>query len=205
MMIRTTLTAAALAMLLVSPAWADDDQDRGVNDRYEHRYDRNDRNDRKDDRQDDSRDDRWRDDNDSNRGRTDDDRDGRRDDDRRRHDDWRDHDNWRRDGWRYDRGRDDNNWSRGRDRRYAPPDRYRADYGYRYGYELAWRDWDRHGRHDRRWHRRPESRYRFDFGYLSGYEAGWRDAEYYFGYGYRPSYWSRDPYGSWFFSFSLSG
>ena len=171
MMIRTTLTAAALAMLLVSPAWADDDQERGVNDRYEHRYDR----------------------------------DGRRDDDRRRHDDWRDHDNWRRDGWRYDRGRDDNNWSRGRDRRYAPPDRYRADYGYRYGYELAWRDWDRHGRHDRRWHRRPESRYRFDFGYLSGYEAGWRDAEYYFGYGYRPRYWSRDPYGSCFFSFSLSG
>ena len=177
MMIKSTLVAATLATLLAGPAWADDDHDRGGNDRYEHRYDRDDSYDRKYDSR----------------------------DDRRRLDEWHYHDNWHRDGWRHDRGGDDNYWRRGRDWRYAPPVRYRADYGYRYGYELAWRDWDRYGRYDRRWYRRPEPHYRFDFGYLSGYEAGWRDAEYYFGYGYRPRYWSRDPYGGWYFSFSLSG
>lgn len=194
-MIRYTLAAAALATLLTSSAIADDGPKRGDDDRNRSDFQTYRKNDRRDD----------------NRGNDDRRDDRRRDDDSQRHDGWRPYDNvrqyenWRRDGWRYDRGRDDNYWRRGRDWRYAPPVRYRADYGYRYGYELAWRDWDRYGRNDRRWHRRPESRYRFDYGYLSGYDAGWRDAGQYFGYGYRPRYWSRDPYGSWFFSFSLSG
>ena len=187
MTIKILWTAAALAMLLAGPAWADDDQDGQGGGRYGHRYDRR------------------GDDIDQDRRPGYGDHDWRHEGGRRHDDEWRHHDNWRYDGWRYDRGRDDNYWRRGRDWRYAPPVRYRADYGYRCGYELAWRDWDRYGRYDRRWHRRPEPRYRFDFGYLSGYEAGWRDAEYYFGYGYRPRYWARDPYGSWFFSFGLSG
>ena len=42
MMIRNTVTAAALAMLLAGPAWADDDHDRRGDERYDQRYDRHD-------------------------------------------------------------------------------------------------------------------------------------------------------------------
>ncbi len=94
---------------------------------------------------------------------------------------------------------------RGHDRyhRHVPPSRYRADYGYRSGYDLAWRDWARYGRHDRRWRRAYWNGN--SHGYRSGYEAGWRDASYYFGYGYRPRYWARDPHGSWYFGFHIDG
>jgi hypothetical protein len=83
----------------------------------------------------------------------------------------------------------------------VPPVRYRADSGYRSGYELAWSDWARHGRNDRNWRRQPPSRYRAHTGYRSGYEAGWRDAARYYGSGYRARHWARDPFGSWFFGF----
>ena len=77
-------------------------------------------------------------------------------------------------------------------RRHVPPSRYRADYGYRSAYELAWSDWARYGRHDRRWNRSIPKRYRGDQGYRAGYEAGWRDAARNYNSGYRPNSWSRD-------------
>lgn len=199
-MLKTTLTAAALALLLAGPAFADHDDDyrRGDDrDRYDHRDD-----DRDHDR-------------DRNRGNGrgnghayghDRDHDRGRDDNdwnRRRHDnDWNRYDRWRNDGWRYHRGNDDYYWNRGNDWRFVPPARYRADRGYRSGYELAWRDFARYGR-DRNWRRRSHNS-RLDFGYLAGYEAGWRDAQRYARAGYRPRYWSQDPYGSWFFGFRLN-
>ena len=74
-----------------------------------------------------------------------------RDHDRRRDDDWRrrgwHYDGGRNDGWRYYRGHDHRHW------RYVPPYRYSLDFGYRSGYELAWRDWLNHGRYDRYWRR----------------------------------------------------
>jgi len=163
-MIKSTLTAATLAMLLTGPAFADDDdRRRGGNDR--------DRGERHSDRHDD-----------------------------RRHDD----------NWHHDRRRHDDDWRdfvrhNDRMRRHVPPSRYRADYGYRSAYELAWTDWARYGRHDRRWHRSIPWRYRGDYGYRSGYEAGWRDASRYYGSGYRPRYWARDPVGSWYFGFHIDG
>jgi hypothetical protein len=132
------------------------------------------------------------------------DHDGRRGHDRRRDNDWRRDDDWRRhgwvyhgsrnDGWRYYRGQDHRHW------RYVPPPRYTFDFGYRSGYELAWRDWLAYGRHNPHWRRRAVS-----VGYRSGYDAGWRDAAYYYARGYRPAYWAYDPHGGWYFSFSISG
>lgn len=191
-MLKTTLTAATLALLLAGPALADDDRrGRGDrDDRYDRRHDdRDDRYDRRHDRRDD-RHDRRHD----------------RRDDRRRDGNW--HDNVRR--YYYD-GRDNRDWRdyrrdfRGRDWRYVPPARYSSNYGYRYGYELAWSDWARYGRHDRGWRRSPPSRYRLDVAYRSGYEAGWRDAARYYGYGYRPRYWAHDPRSGWYFGFHITG
>lgn len=171
MKIHSTLTAAALAMLLAGPAFGDDDGDRDRRDRGNERGDRHDR----------------------------------RDDDRR---DYRSHDrddnHWRRDDWRNDGWRH-NGWNNNRNWHYLPPVRYRADFGYRSGYELAWRDWTRYGRHDNRWRRAPSTWYRADFGYRSGYEEGWRDAARYYGAGYRPRYWAQDPRDGWFFSFGFEG
>ena len=161
-MIKSTLTAATLAMLLVGPAFADDndrrrgDKDRDRDQKHSFRHD-----------------------------------DGRHYDDDRRHGDDDRYD----DDWRYDDRHND------RHRRPVPPSRYRADYGYRSAYDLAWGDWARQGRHDRRWHRSIPKRYRGDYGYRSGYEAGWRDASRYYRSGYRPRYWSRDPRGNWFYGF----
>ena len=126
-----------------------------------------------------------------------------RDHDRRRDDDWRrrgwQYEGWRNDGWRYYRGHDHRHW------RYVPPYRYSLDFGYRSGYELAWRDWLNHGRYDRYWSRNAFYGYGSGYTYRAGYEAGWRDAALYYGRGYRPNYWSHDPYGGWYFSFSISG
>jgi hypothetical protein len=144
--------------------------------------------------------------------------DGRRDHDWRdrdwRDNDWRDHDwrrddDWRRrgwfynglrnDGWRYYRSHDNRHW------RYCPPYRYSLDYGYRSGYERAWRDWLNYGRYDRYWRR--GSFFGFGVGslYRSGYDAGWRDAAYYYDRGYRPDYWGYDQQGGWYFSFRIEG
>jgi hypothetical protein len=134
-------------------------------------------------------------------------------DDHRRHDwrhhDWRRDDDWRRrgwhyhgvrnDGWRYYRGHDHRHW------RYVPPYRYSLDFGYRSGYELAWRDWLSHGRYDRYWRRGTFYGYGAAHSYRAGYEAGWRDAAYYYGRGYRPDYWAYDPHGGWYFSFRIAG
>ena len=57
-----------------------------------------------------------------------------------------------------------------------PPYRYSVDFGYRSGYELAWRDWLNYGRHDRYWRRNAYYGYGVGHTYRSGYEAGWRDA-----------------------------
>lgn len=198
-MFKTTLTVATLALLLAGPAFADDDRrgrgdDRG--DRYDHRDDDRDH---RYDRRDRDRDHRY--------DRRDHDRDHRYD---RRHD--RRYD--RRDGWRDDRYWTDNvrSYYRGRyydrDRRdyrhwrHVPPARYGLSFGYRSGYELAWDDWRRHGRHDRGWRRHS---FRGDYAFRAGYEAGWRDAARYFSRGYRPRYWERDPYGSWYFGFEITG
>ena len=86
--------------------------------------------------------------------------------------------------------------------RHFPPSRYQLDFGYRSGYELAWRDWLNHGRNNRYWRRSSFYGYGIGYTYRSGYEAGWRDAALYYGRGYRPDYWSYDPRGGWFFSFS---
>ena len=158
-MIKSTWTAATLALLLAGPAFADDD-DRDRGDRHSYRHD--------DDRRHDGQ-----------------------DYDRRRYDD----------DWRYD---DRYKYKyKHRDRRHVPPSRYRADYGYRSAYELAWSDWARYGRHDRRWNRSIPKRYRGDQGYRAGYEAGWRDATRNYNSGYRPSNWSRDPRGDWFYGFRI--
>jgi hypothetical protein len=125
-----------------------------------------------------------------------------RDNDWRRDDDWRrggwNHDGGRDDGWRYYRGSDSRHW------RYVPPVRYSFDFGYRSGYELAWRDWLAYGRYDRYW-RRTGYGFGAGYGYGPGYEAGWRDAAFYYGRGYRPDYWTYDPQGGWFFSFRIEG
>ena len=86
-----------------------------------------------------------------------------------------------------------------------PPHRYSIDFGYRSGYELAWRDWLNHGRHDRYWRRNAFYGYGSGHAYRTGYEAGWRDAAIYYSRGYRPNYWSYDSHGGWFFGFSISG
>lgn len=143
----------------------------------------------------------WRDNDRRDHDWRDNDHDGR-DRDWRRDDDWRRrgwvHQGGRNDGWRYYRGHDNRHW------RYVPPSRYTFDFGYRSGYELAWRDWLAYGRHDRGW-RRPGYGYGTGFGYRSGYDAGWRDAAYYYGRGYRPDYWAYDPQGGWFFGFRIEG
>lgn len=190
-MFKTTLTAATLALLLAGPAFADDDHrgrgaDRG--DRYDHRdhdrdhrYERRDgdrdrhRYDRRHDRRYDRRDDRYWTDNVRSYYRG------------RHHD--RD--------WRHDR-----HWRQDRYWRHVPPARYGLSFGYRSGYELAWDDWRRYGRHDRGWRRHS---FRGDYAFRAGYEAGWHDAARYFSRGYRPRYWERDSYGSWYFGFEISG
>lgn len=164
----------------------DHDRDRRGDRDRDHRDDRGHGNDH--DRGHDNRRDDWRG------------HDGRRDHDWRRDDDWRRrgwvHQGGRHDGWRYYRGHDNRHW------RYVPPPRYTLDFGYRSGYELAWRDWLAYGRYNRYW-RRPG--YGVNVGYRSGYEAGWRDAAYYYERGYRPDYWAYDPSGGWFFSFRIEG
>ena len=126
-----------------------------------------------------------------------------RDHDRRRDDDWRrrgwHYDGGRNDGWRYYRGHDHRHW------RYVPPYRYGVDFGYRSGYELAWRDWLNHGRYDRYWRRSSFYGYGSGYTYRAGYEAGWRDAALYYSRGYRPNYWSYDSSGGWYFGFSIPG
>ncbi len=112
-----------------------------------------------------------------------------------------DDDDWRDVVQRYD-GRDDygRHYDHGRKHRrgwHTPPARYRADYGYRSAYELAWRDWARHGRHHR--NRQHASWRGYSRGYRSGYDDGWRDAARYYGRGYRPRDWRRDAGGSWYF------
>jgi hypothetical protein len=229
-MLKQVLTAASLALLLAGPASGAEDPRRGkaTPERepaeetrrkapaptvLPNRADRG-RPDRGGDRDDDRGRGHDRDDGDHD-GR---DRD-RRDDARRVHDwrdhdhggrdrDWRHDDDWRRrgwvyqggrnDGWRYYRGHDNRHW------RYVPPYRYTFDFGYRSGYELAWRDWLSYGRYDRYW-RRPGYGYGAGFGYGAGYEAGWRDAAFYYARGYRPDYWAYDPQGGWFFSFRIEG
>jgi hypothetical protein len=177
-----------------------DNQPRDIDSRRDDQRD-HDRDDR-DRRGDDWRDNDWRDRNHDWR------RDDWRDDDRRRDDDWRRrgwyydgwrNDGWRNDGWRYYRGHDNRHW------RYVPPYRYSLDFGYRSGYELAWRDWLSYGRYDRYWRR--SSFYGFGVGltYRAGYEAGWRDAAFYYDRGYRPDYWTYDPQGGWYFSFRIEG
>ena len=79
-----------------------------------------------------------------------------------------------------------------------PPYRYGVDFGYRSGYELAWRDWLNHGRHDRYWRRSAFYGYGSGYTYRAGYEAGWRDAALYYSRGYRPNYWSYDSSGGWY-------
>ena len=233
-MLKQMLTAASLAVLLAGSAHAAPEPKRGKADlerepvplvrkkapppdvqRYQAQADRA-RADDRDQRDEgrhvrDWRDNDWRD-NDRDHDR---DHDGRgrgwRDDDRnhewrdrdwRRDDDWRRrgwaYQGWRSDGWRYYRGYDNRHW------RYVPPYRYTFDFGYRSGYELAWRDWLSYGRYDRYW-RRPGYGYGGSFGYRSGYEAGWRDAAYYYGRGYRPDAWAYDPQGGWYFSFRIEG
>jgi hypothetical protein len=199
-MYKQILTAASLALLLAGPALAANDRQRGkfkpepqaIQAKAHARQVHDDRDrGRGDDRDD------WR-----GHGRDDIYRDVR-DHDRRRDDDWRrrgwHYDGGRNDGWRYYRGHDHRHW------RYVPPSRYGVDFGYRSGYELAWRDWLNYGRHDRYWRRNAYYGYGVGHTYRSGYEAGWRDAALYYGRGYRPNYWSYDPYGGWYFSFSISG
>lgn len=213
-MYKQILTAASLALCLAGPAAADDDRQRGKVVREapatlakasERRRDDDREPDRDRDRDDDRRDRRGHDrDDDRNDWRSHDrDRNDWHDHDRRRDDDWRRrgwrYDGWRNDGWRYYRGHDNRHW------RYVPPYRYSLDFGYRSGYELAWRDWLNHGRHDRYWRRSSFYGYGSGYAYRSGYEAGWRDAAIYYSRGYRPNYWSYDPHGGWFFGFSISG
>lgn len=145
----------------------------------------------------------WRDDDHRGHSWRDDDRRDWRDHDWRRDDDWRrrgwHYHGWRDDGWRYYRWHDNRHW------RYVPPYRYSFDFGYRSGYELAWRDWLSYGRYDRHWRRTAFYGYGVGYTYRAGYEAGWRDAAYYYGRGYRPDYWDYDPHGGWYFSFRIEG
>ena len=217
-MFRQSVMAAILALLLTDPVAAADHLTKRPTYVPERGPSHNDPKDRGNQEHDRDRDhDRDRGENhDRDHGR---DRDhDRRDDDRRdrdwRGDDWRDHDwrrdddwhrrgwqydGWRNDGWRYYRGHDNRHW------RYVPPYRYSLDFGYRSGYELAWRDWLDYGRYDRYWRR--SSFYGFGVGYTysAGYEAGWRDAGFYYGRGYRPDSWAYDPQGGWYFSFRIEG
>ena len=183
------------------------DDDRGQDrDRGDGDHDGRDR-DRRDDarRVHDWRDNDWRD---HDRDWRDNDHDWRDHDRDWRDRDWRRDDDWRRrgwvyyggrnDGWRYYRGHDNRHW------RYVPPYRYTFDFGYRSGYERAWRDWLAYGRYDRYW-RRSGYGYGVSLGYSAGYEAGWRDAAFYYARGYRPDYWTYDPQGGWFFSFRIEG
>jgi len=87
----------------------------------------------------------------------------------------------------------------------VPPTRYSVDFGYRSGYELAWRDWQSYGRYNRYWRRQAFYGYGVGYSYRSGYEAGWRDAANYYGRGYRPDYWAFDPRGGWYFGFRIEG
>lgn len=214
-MLKETLLAASLALLLAGPALAADSAKRTtiMPNRTPPTDDRDDRSEnRGGDRRGDGHDDRGdRDrnrghDRDHDRGRGHDRDDDRRDWDRndwRRDDDWRrrgwQYHGWRNDGWRHYRGHDNRHW------RHVPPYRYGADFGYRSGYELAWRDWLSHGRYDRHWRRNAFYGYGFGYSYGAGYDAGWRDAAYYYGRGYRPDYWAHDPYGGWYFSFRIDG
>ncbi len=109
-----------------------------------------------------------------------------------------DDDEWRNDGWRH-RWHDNRHW------RHFPPSHYQLDFGYRSGYELAWRDWLSHGRYNRYWRRNSFHGYGVGHTYRSGYEAGWRDAALYYGRGYRPDYWAYDPRDGWFFGFRVEG
>jgi hypothetical protein len=195
-MLKQNLVAATLAFLLAGTALAadtgkrmtlvpnrsspaenhGDDRNRGNDRDRSHRHDRDRDRDRGDD---------W------NRN------DWRRDDDWRRRG-WHD-DGWRSDGWRYYRGYDYRHW------RYVPPYRFGVDFGYRSGYELAWRDWLGRGRHDRYWRRSASYGYGAGHSYRAGYDAGWRDAAYYYDRGYRPDYWTYDPHGGWYFGFRIGG
>jgi len=216
-MLKQTLMAASIALLLAGPASADNGKKPMTMAPYRKPIPANPAPAKadaahRDDRRDDDRDhDRgrgrdWNRGRDHDRDRGDDRRDWRshdgRDDDWRgrnwRDDDWRGRGGWH-DGWRRDYWRDDRHW------RHYPPPSYRLDFGYRSGYELAWRDWLSYGRYDRYWRR--SSFYGFGVGYTyhSGYEAGWRDAAFYYGRGYRPDYWAYDPRGGWYFSFHITG
>lgn len=196
-MIKETLVAASLALLLAGPALAADTAKRTtlVPNRAPPAADRDDRSpDRGNDRRNDREDRDWRD-HDRRHGHD------RVPNDWRRDDNWR-HRGWnyhggRNDGWRYYRGYDNRHW------RYVPPSRYGLDFGYRSGYELAWRDWLNYGRHDHHWRRSSFYGYGAGYTYRCGYDAGWRDAAYYYGQGYRPDYWGYDPHGGWFFSFRI--
>lgn len=85
-------------------------------------------------------------------------------------------------------------------------DRYRGQHdGYRYDHRRY--DHRRHHRHyDYRRHHIPPPYYRGHYGYRVGYGFGWHDARPFYGHGYRPGYWYRDPYDShWYFSFYFEG
>jgi hypothetical protein len=211
-MLKQSLIAASLAALLAGPATADDELKRvkaipakppAAAFQKQHAKGapaaftvRPDKHNRKDDRDDMRGDDDWRDE-DRHHGHDWDRDDWRRDDDWRRSG-WHYH-GWRNDGWRYYRWHDNRHW------RYVPPYRYSLDFGYRSGYELAWRDWLRYGLYDRHWRRSAFYGYGVGNSYRAGYDAGWRDAAYYYGRGYRPDYWSYDPQGGWFFGFRVDG
>jgi hypothetical protein len=175
-MYRKSLMAASLALLLAGPATADDDKQRGTYAPERRGWDDN-----------------RHGDHDRDRGRGHDrhanDRDG-----------WRRHDGgWRNDGWRHHRWHDNRHW------RHFPPSHYQLDFGYRSGYELAWRDWLNRGRYNRYWRRNSFYGYGVGHTYRTGYEAGWRDAALYYGRGYRPDYWAYDPRDGWFFGFHVQG
>jgi len=215
-MLKQTLMAASLALLLAGPASAADMTKRPTyplkpvpqnpkDPRNDTDHDRgHDRGDHRDHDRDHDHDHDW-DHNRDHDGRHDDWRghDGDRDHDWRRDDDWRrrgwNYDGWRNDGWRYYRAHDNRHW------RYVPPTRYSVDFGYRSGYELAWRDWQSYGRYNRYWRRQAFYGYGVGYSYRSGYEAGWRDAANYYGRGYRPDYWAFDPRGGWYFGFRIEG
>ena len=214
-MYKQILVAASLALCLAGPAAADNDRH---HDKGKHEKTLNARiQDLRDDHERERDRDRGRD-GDHDRGDRDrHDRDDRNDwrghdhdDDWPRDDHWRRRDeDWRRRGWQYQGGHDDGwRYYRGHDHRhwrYVPPYRYGLDFGYRSGYELAWRDWLNYGRHDRYWRRTAFYGYGSGYAYRSGYDAGWRDAAIYYNRGYRPSYWSYDPDGGWYFGFAISG
>jgi hypothetical protein len=233
-MLKHTLIAASLATLLAGPATASDDPKRvkaipakppaaAIHKQPAKAAPaaftvRPDKDKRKDDWHDDRGDDDgdWRDHDLHDRDWNDHDRNDRdwRDDDRHHghdwdRDDWRRDDDWRRRGWHYHGWRNDGwryyRWHDNRHWRYVPPYRYSLDFGYRSGYELAWRDWLRYGLYDRHWRRSAFYGYGVGNSYRAGYDAGWRDAAYYYGRGYRPDYWSYDPQGGWFFGFRIDG